>query len=123
MNSTLVYAVCAVLVLAVIKDINPTFSLLGGMYVGIVLFASGIRSFSEFYQSISNEMPSEVTEAIVLIMKVTGISICTDVGADICGQLGYAAAGKGMVLCGRISVLIMSLPLVKELLSSVQVFT
>lgn len=122
MSGAIIYAVSAALILVVIKDINPTFSLLGGVYVGIVLFAFGVKLISGFFESFSGELPSEVEQSLSLILKVTGVSICTDVCADICVQLGYTAAGKGVVMCGRINVLLMALPLVKELLQSLRVF-
>lgn len=120
MTSTVVYAVCAVLVLTVIKDLKPTYALLGGVMVSAVMFLGAVSMFGDFTKELSDMLDDGVQEYLVFMLKVTGVSICADVGSDICVQLGYAGVGKGIVLYGRVSVLLLAMPLVKELLNGVQ---
>ncbi len=120
MTSTVVYAVCAVLILTVIKDMKPTYALLGGVMVAAVMFVGAVSLFGEFTKELTDMLDDGVHEYLRFMLRVTGVSVCADIGSDICVQMGYASVGKGIVLYGRVSVLILAMPLVKELLNGVQ---
>ena len=119
MNMTVVYAVCAVLILLLVKDMNPTYALLGGVFVSLVLVSASLGLFADFVSDLSDMLDEAVTEHLSLMLKVTGVSICADVGADICVSLGYATVAKGLVMYARVSILLLALPLVKELLDGI----
>ena len=122
MSTAFVYIVCSVLILLVIREIQPSIAMLGGIFITLATVGAAVGKFTAFTDFFRGLVRGEYGDDMLLMLQVTGVSVCADVGADICTQAGYASAGKGLLLYGRVCILLMALPLVKELTDGVRVF-
>ena len=57
-----------------------------------------------------------VTPYATLLLKALGIAALTQCCAELCRECGEASAGNGIELIGKIEILLLSLPLVNEIL-------
>ena len=53
---------------------------------------------------------------IVLLSKAVGISLITELGADFCHDAGESALRTAILLTGKVTILLLSLPLLDPLL-------
>ena len=50
------------------------------------------------------------------LLKALGISFCSKLGKDVCNDAGETAIASKIDFCGRICMLILSLPLFEEVI-------
>ncbi len=94
------------------SSLAPLLSLVGGT----VLLCAALSRYAE------SELPSFLLslagkEETKLIFKVLGVGFLTELGADVCDELGASALGKRLVFLGNTEILLLSLPVLKELLT------
>ena len=52
-----------------------------------------------------------------ILMKALGVSLCTQLASDACRDAGETAIGSKVELCGKACILLLSLPLMREVIS------
>lgn len=88
-------AVCVIVVTAVLYSISPVIEKLEQLF----LLTSLDRSW------------------LTILLKATGICCITGIAADICRDSGEQALASAVELWGRVSLLILALPLIDSLLT------
>ena len=63
---------------------------------------------------------SAATEHVGILLKALCVAILTHICADICRECGEGAAATGVELTGKAEILLLSLPLVNEILEAAQ---
>ncbi|MBQ7347376.1 MAG: hypothetical protein IJW55_05415 [Clostridia bacterium] len=58
-----------------------------------------------------------ITEYAGILMKALGIAVLTQCCAEICRECGETAAATGVELTGKVEILLLSLPLINEILA------
>ena len=109
----LVSAVLSVL----LKGYRPETSLFISLITIAVLFgmiSPYLRSILSSFVDISGQIGLEI-RYISIIIKVIGIAYITQIGAEICRDSGENAIGTKLELCGKIIIIVMSLPIIYEL--------
>ena len=108
-----VAVVCAAVV---IKTWNADFLPLLRL-AATVLFAGAILSMSSPLVAYLKELSAATGLApyAEFLLKALGIAVLSQVAADICRDAGESGIGNGVELAGKIELLILCLPLVKEL--------
>ncbi len=108
-----VAVVCAAVV---IKKWNADFLPLLRL-AATVLFAGAILSMSSPLVAYLKELSAATGLApyAEFLLKALGIAVLSQVAADICRDAGESGIGNGVELAGKIELLILCLPLVKEL--------
>ena len=59
-----------------------------------------------------------LSETGKLVLKVLGVGYLTEIGADICRELGAETLGARFALLGRMEIFLLSLPTLEALFSS-----
>ena len=82
----------------------------------ILLLASLFLRFSAFWDGISGLFPSELLEYVPFLGKVLAVAWLAQITADLCREMGSATLAGYVELFGRVEILILSLPILEEVL-------
>lgn len=117
------FAVCAVAVFAVfavsaVKKLNPELASVAVAATGIVIFIYVAESLVPFVEFIKSSAESAgVGGYFSLMLKALGISLCCRMSADICRDCGESLLASRVELAGKVSIVLISLPVVTNLLN------
>ena len=79
--------------------------------VGVITLASPLVAFlSELYRDDS------IASYAAPLLKALGIAVMTQCCAELCRECGEGAAASGIELIGKVEILLLSLPLIHEIL-------
>ena len=86
--------------------------LLGGVLLlsGAFAFLSPLTEFFAFFSG------AGLASEVVLVGKVLGVGYLTEIGADLCRDLGAPTLAARLEFLGRMEILLLCLPVLKELL-------
>lgn len=101
---------------------SPQFRMLAVSAAVIMIFiktASAITAVSSQIQALLGESSID-TRYVAILFKGLGICLVTDLICDICTDCGEKALSGQMLLAGKISLLILSLPLYRALIELVK---
>ena len=65
------------------------------------------------------DLTSVSREYIKILLKITGITFISEIASDISKDCGYSSVASQVQIFGKISVLVISLPVFAELISKV----
>lgn len=113
-----VAAVCAGVI---IKKWNADFLPLLRL-AATVLFAGVILSMASPLVAYLNQLTAAtgLSSYAGFLLKGLGIAVLAQVAADICRDAGESGIGSGIELAGKVEILILCLPLVNDLFSTVK---
>ncbi len=108
----------ATLLAITLRQERPDFALVLSLSCGVFLAVWGVSYALPAISEISRLMlgvnlPQTYIE---VMLKSVGIALITQFGIDICKDAGESAIAGRLEMCGRIALLVLSLPLVLELL-------
>ena len=63
-----------------------------------------------------SELTNVSKEYIKILLKITGITFICEITSDICKDCGYVAISNQVQIFGKISILVISLPIFSELI-------
>lgn len=110
-------AIVSTAITILIKQYKPEFAMIVSIACCIVLFAMIIVGLIPAFQSMTNLMQrasinSEYTKAII---KTLGVCYITQLASDSCRDAGQSAIASKVELCGKVFIVIISLPLFENL--------
>lgn len=112
-------AILLLLVAMILKqwksDFLPLLRMGGAILIGTLLFSSLtplLRFLGELTES------AGVTKYASYIFKALGIAFLTQCASDLCRETGEAGIASWVDLAGRSEILLLSLPLIREILES-----
>lgn len=127
--SSELFKIIAVVILAVIlitalRKNSGEYSvllLIAVIIVGVTFFAENL---SDLFFELRNlfAVKNNIVIYFEIVLKALGIAYITSFAADVCRDYGYSSLAQLAELGGKISILILSLPLVKSLLNTVSKF-
>ena len=109
---------CAVVVSAVLKSIKLEYSLLIRLLITVSVFSVSLSVFYpvlKFIEDISKNTP--VHEYVPILFKSLGISFAVQITADVCNDAGENSLGERICFFGKAEIMVISLPLIKNLLT------
>ncbi len=113
-----VIGVCAALIMRAAKS---ELAMPVGVITGIIILASAISSMYPivaFAEELSRENSYSLYFSTVL--KALGIGIAAQTAADICRDSGEGAVASKLELAAKVGILLLGLPVVREILSLTQ---
>lgn len=122
MNQICMIALIGVFLSLLIKDKNPTISVLLSVACGILILFSVSEDLSEIISftedmSVSSFLGNEI---FPLLLKVTGIAYLVDFSADVCRDAGENGIAKKLEIAGKITIISLSLPVVTSLFEKIK---
>ncbi|MGN1060858.1 MAG: SpoIIIAC/SpoIIIAD family protein [Candidatus Coproplasma sp.] len=109
----IVTAVCAIILKSQKSDLVPLILTAGG----ILLVLCGFDYFAESVEFIKkfSEQTNIDTSVIKLILKVVGVGYLIELTAGSVKDLGFEALSDKLLLCGKIIIFVMSIPVLNAL--------
>lgn len=110
------FAVLGAILIFILKESKSPLAPLLSLAGGVVLLSAALSRYAE------SELPSFLLslakkEEGELVFKVLGIGFLTELGADVCDELGSSSLGKRLIFFGNAEILLLSLPVLKDLLT------
>jgi len=111
------FALGAVMIIAVVKQLSPQLSSLAVAATGILVFVYIIQGLIPFVDFIkTTAIQTGVESYFSLMLKALAVSLCCRMSAEICRDCGENSLASRVELAGKVSIVIISLPVVKQLL-------
>ncbi len=109
------------LLLAVIlKEYKPEFKIYISIISGIIIFflvTNNLRNFIQLITSLSTKLNMN-NQFLIILLKITGISILTEFAISICKDSGETAIASKIDLGGKITIIGISVPIITSLLET-----
>ena len=108
------------LIAVILKEYKPEFKIYISIICGIIIFflvASSLKSFIDLVTNLSNRLNMN-SEFLLILLKITGISILTEFAISICKDSGESAIASKIDLGGKITIIGISIPIISALLES-----
>jgi stage III sporulation protein AD len=113
-----VFAVACAVIIASLKGFGQEFANIAAAVAGIVIFVyvlEGLIPFISFIKGVSEQIGSG--NYFLLMLKALAISICCRMSAEICRDCGEASLASRVELAGKAGIVIISIPVIRQLLS------
>ncbi len=110
--------VAAVLMAMQFKEIKPQFSVYMVFGAGILIFFYAFGKLSEIISAVDALSEHAVIEEkyFEILLKMLGISYVSEFAASLCRDGGYGSVAGQIELFGRLSILLVSMPVILSLL-------
>ena len=108
----------------IMKQTKPEYTVFITMAVGLLILFLAVGKISYLFEmvgEIRNRMPVD-GEYLTTLVKMIGITYIGQFSADICKDAGYQATGSQIELFCRLSILVLSMPILLALLRTIEEF-
>ncbi len=118
----LVWKVCAVGVLCavavwILKPLRGEFAALLGVGGGILILLALLPALSDVMEdTVSLFEGSEIGRYADVMLRAMGIALLTRICSDVCKDTGEGAVAGGVELAGKVAILTLCLPMIREIL-------
>ncbi len=112
----------AVVLLAIqFKSIKPEYGIFISVAGCVFIFIFLLSKLSEIVSLVDklSDLTSVSKEYIKILLKITGITFISEIASDISKDCGYTAVANQVQIFGKVSILVISLPVFTELISKV----
>lgn len=106
---------CALLSLW-LKEGKSSFAVLPATLGGVMLLIRILASLSPLTAFFSFFNTLGLQPQVRLVGKVLGVGYLSEIGSDLCRELGAATLGSRVELFGRVEILLLCLPFLQQLL-------
>lgn len=107
-----------------LKNIQSEYALLVSIAACIILFGFSVNRLETIFSGLETlkEYMSVNSAYIGIILKVIGIAYISEFSANLCKDAGYSGIASQIEMFGKLSILVMSLPILTTLLTTIQEF-
>ena len=112
-------AFVGVVLYQILRNTKSDFAILVSISVGVVilvLLSDKISQVVNVFNNLSVKagLPNEIFSSII---KIIGIGYLTEYSVNLCDDAGCSGIGKKIELCGKITILIMALPIINGIIT------
>lgn len=114
----------AVLLAMQVKQTKPEYGIYISIAVGVFVMAyaaSQLTIITEGLQKIAAFISVDM-QYLTILFKVIGIAYLCEFASNICKDSGYQSVAGHVELTGKLTILVMSMPIIMSLLDTVQGF-
>ena len=114
----------AVLLAMQVKQTKPEYGIYISIAVGVFVMAyaaSQLTIITEGLQKIAAFISVDM-QYLTILFKVIGIAYLCEFASNICKDSGYQSVAGHVELSGKLTILVMSMPIIMSLLDTVQGF-
>ena len=119
-----ILGIVGVLLALQLKTIRPEFSVYIGIVIGLLIFFSITEKVEEVVVLMREilQMIDLNQSYLRLIFKMLGITYVAEFSSAICKDAGYQSIANQIEIFGKITILVMSLPIILALMKTIQEF-
>ncbi len=113
--------ISAIIIAIILKQYKPEFSIYISIVAGIIILSLVIDKLSSIIDLLTNlaNKTSINSSFLVLLLKITGISILAEFAISICKDSGETAIANKVDLGGKILIISMSIPIISTMLETI----
>lgn len=119
-----VLGVAAVLLALWLKNDRPEYGIYLSLAAGIIILSLAVSQLSAVVDTIF-KIASYIyidKKYITILLKVTGVAYICEFAANLCRDSGYASVASQIEMAGKISIMVMSLPVMMSLIDTIESF-
>lgn len=107
-----------------LKNTKPEYAALITMAIGIVILGLAVGKMQYLFETLEKLRQSLPVEEgyIATLVKMIGITYIGQFSAGICKDAGYQATGAQIELFCKLSIMVLSMPILAALLETIQGF-
>lgn len=112
-------AVVATAACVILQKTNPEFSMMVALITGVLIFMFVLSSFTPILDSLESWMNEFGLNNVYFttVVKTLGICYLTQMASDTCKDAGYSSIASKVELAGKITILLLALPMFENLIS------
>lgn len=117
-------AIVTALTVIILKNVKPELAFAAMLAGVIVLLVAALDMMKETF-SVFDELVelTGIDNAVVkILLKIIGVGYLTEFSADLLNDFGSASLASKVELCGKITILALSLPILRSLLALITDF-
>ena len=105
----------------IVKQTKPEISILINIAGGILLVLMTVDMLGEIFANFYNIFKSTGIDSNLLlpILKIVGVGYLCEFGANVCQDAGSSSIADKFLLCGKIVILLLALPIIKSVIDVV----
>lgn len=112
---------CALIVCIIFKNIKSEYSLLVRIAVTVMVSILSLALITPLFNFIDEISQNTVIyNYLPILIKALGIALLVQITADICTDAGEISLGERIELFGKVQILVISIPLIKNLFALCQ---
>ena len=117
-------AIVTALTVIILKNVKPELAFAAMLAGIIVLLLSALDMLQETFSLFDNLVAlTGIDNAVVkILLKIIGVGYLTEFSADLLNDFGSASLASKVELCGKVTILALSLPILQSLLSLITDF-
>ena len=114
----------AVFLAMTLKNVKSEYAVIIGIGACMVLFGLSLTKLEVILESLESlQQYVTINSAYIgIILKVVGIAYISEFSANLCKDAGYSGIASQIEMFGKLSILVMSMPVLTTLLSTIQEF-
>lgn len=116
-----IVSVAIVLIALQFKTVKPEYGVIISVAGCIFIFVYSMTRLGDIVSIIDrlSSLTSISREYIKILLKITGITFISEIASDISKDCGYMAVANQVQIFGKLSILVISLPVFVELIGAV----
>ena len=116
------FGIIASIAILKLKSIRPEIALALGIAASLILALYGLKEMKQILNVFETiRAYSGITKSYFqILLKLIGISFLCEFTSDICKDSGQTTIGKQIEFIGKMSILIVSIPIFQALLETIQ---
>jgi len=102
----------------IVREIKKEYAVIISVIAALLLMTWGIAKLDSVINKVTEfmELSNMESKYSEILLKALGISVCMRLGKDVCADAGENAIAGKIEFCGKICLILLSLPLFEELL-------
>lgn len=114
-------SIVSCIVVIVVKQYKPEFALITTIVAGSVILFMLLGRFTSVFNELKliSESAGIKSEYMEVMLKGLGICYLTQFSSDICNDFGQSSLASKIELCGKITLAVLSIPLLKSLIETI----
>lgn len=114
-------AILAAMLIVLLKEYNPGMASAARLSASLLLFGAVLATALPLLSEVRALFSLSGVEAYAApLLRAAGVALLTEMTASFCRDLGENAVAEGILLFGKAEILVLSLPLVRQLLALAQ---
>ena len=112
-------SIVSVAVCILLREYKPEFAMTASLLCGVLIFGMVILNLTPALDTLGNLISGMNinSEYFTIVLKSLGICYVTQLASDTCRDSGYSAIASKVELAGKVSIVVIALPLFTNLVA------
>lgn len=119
-----IIGIITVLAAVFLKGVKAEYGICAGICGSIILVYIAVTKFSGILEIISGfkRYTGADSDYVLILIKMLGIAFTAEFSSNLCRDVGYSSVAAQIELIGKLSILLISAPIVEALLDTIFAF-